>query len=300
MTRALLLARCPAKINLSLRVLGRRPDGHHELETVFQAIDLWDTLEVRPGSGLSVTSDDPSLPLDETNLVLRAALAFRERHGGGDLGAAFHLRKQIPVGGGLGGGSTDAAGALRLLTRFWEVPVPEEGRLAHAGAQGRDRYRLASENPAKLPLVRRLVSAHRDEQVLVMGQYLRQVRAIAEELGVPLLTGSTPNRERQELYSAFRQGRVRTLVLSKVANLAVDLPSAGVAIQVSGRTDGFAEACPFIVALGQPIGWTRLGTRRTAIVDVDPSFVPLGVVVVDCPDNDVIVAIAVHISRSAR
>jgi DNA excision repair protein ERCC-3 len=149
------------------------------------------------------------------------------------------------------------------------VPLPEEGRLAHARAQGRDRYRLASENPAKLPLVRRLVSAHRDEQVLVIGQYLRQVRAIAEELKAPLLTGSTPNRERQELYSAFRQGRVRTLVLSKVANMAVDLPSAGVAIQVSGAFGSRQEEAQRLGRIlrpkpgGQPAHFYSLVSRGT-------------------------------------
>jgi 4-diphosphocytidyl-2-C-methyl-D-erythritol kinase len=109
---------CPAKVNLHLEVLGKRPDGFHELRTVFQAIDLWDVLEGEPDGDLSLTCDDPSLPCDATNLVLRAARALRERLGPGP-GARLHLSKGIPAGGGLGGGSSDAAGALLLLNRLW-------------------------------------------------------------------------------------------------------------------------------------------------------------------------------------
>jgi 4-diphosphocytidyl-2-C-methyl-D-erythritol kinase len=138
MTPTSLLARCPAKVNLSLRILGRRPDGYHELETVYQAIDLWDTLEIGPGEGLSMTSDQPELPTDETNLVLRAAREFRQAHGCRGRGAVFRLRKRIPVGAGLGGGSSDAAGALRLLTRFWDRPVSEEDLRETAARVGAD------------------------------------------------------------------------------------------------------------------------------------------------------------------
>lgn len=112
------MVRCPAKVNLRLKVLGKRPDGHHELETVFQAVDLWDILEARASKEITLTCDDPSLPVDETNLVLRAARLFRERVGIEGGGAAFRLSKGIPVGGGLGGGSSDAAGALLLLARM--------------------------------------------------------------------------------------------------------------------------------------------------------------------------------------
>ncbi len=121
---ASLLARCPAKVNLSLRVLGRRADGYHELETVFQAIDLWDEIEATLAPTLSFTCDDPALPTDDSNLVVRAALRLREtlaaEH---QVGAVLHLRKRIPSGGGLGGGSSDAAGALLLLSRLWEIPA---------------------------------------------------------------------------------------------------------------------------------------------------------------------------------
>jgi len=113
-----LVARCPAKVNLGLRVLGRRPDGLHELETVFQAVNLWDRLEVRPAKKITLSCDDPTLPVDDTNLVIRAARLFQEHVGIEGGGATFQLSKKIPVGGGLGGGSSDAAGAILLLSQL--------------------------------------------------------------------------------------------------------------------------------------------------------------------------------------
>jgi 4-diphosphocytidyl-2-C-methyl-D-erythritol kinase len=98
-----------AKINWSLRITGKRPDGFHDLETVFQTISLCDELTFRPAAGLSLTCDDPSIPVDDSNLVLRAA------HLVGATDMAIDLRKRIPAGGGLGGGSSNAATTLRAL-----------------------------------------------------------------------------------------------------------------------------------------------------------------------------------------
>ena len=132
------IARCPAKINLVLRVIGRRSDGYHELDTIFQAVDLWDTLEIRPSSSLQLTCDDPRLPVDESNLVLRAARLLAERHVGGPRHAALSLRKRIPVQAGLGGGSSDAAGALMLCDQFWSLGVGREGLAELAAELGSD------------------------------------------------------------------------------------------------------------------------------------------------------------------
>ena len=98
-----------AKINWALRVTAKRDDGFHDLETVFQTISLHDELTFTPSDSLSLTCDDPTIPVDETNLVLRAARAV-----GADR-VAIHLRKRIPAGGGLGGGSSNAAATLREL-----------------------------------------------------------------------------------------------------------------------------------------------------------------------------------------
>jgi 4-diphosphocytidyl-2-C-methyl-D-erythritol kinase len=133
-----LIAQCPAKVNLTLRVLGRRPDGYHELRTVFQAVDLWDTLEAEAGRGLRLRCDPPGIAEGGTNLVLRAASALREAAGRPDLGASLVLRKRIPVGGGMGGGSSDAAGALLLLCRLWGVTLPGERIRALAARLGSD------------------------------------------------------------------------------------------------------------------------------------------------------------------
>lgn len=103
------MTRSYAKINWALRITGKRADGFHDLETVFQAISLHDELTFTPSDHLSLTCDDPSIPVDETNLVLRAARAV------GAPPVAIHLRKRIPAGGGLGGGSSNAATTLREL-----------------------------------------------------------------------------------------------------------------------------------------------------------------------------------------
>ena len=119
MSGAVLAVACPAKVNLGLRVVGRRPDGYHELDTVFQAIGLEDQLEAGPAGEFGLACDAPGVPLDETNLVLRAARLLAEWSGKRGLGASFVLRKTIPAGGGLGGGSSNAAGALLLCERLW-------------------------------------------------------------------------------------------------------------------------------------------------------------------------------------
>lgn len=98
-----------AKINWSLRVTGKRADGFHDLETVFQTISLHDELTFRPAEGLSLTCDDPTIPVDDSNLVLRAARLV------GAADVAIDLRKRIPAGGGLGGGSSNAATTLLTL-----------------------------------------------------------------------------------------------------------------------------------------------------------------------------------------
>jgi 4-diphosphocytidyl-2-C-methyl-D-erythritol kinase len=113
-----------AKINRSLRVIGVRPDGFHELRTVFQSIALHDTLTIRAVRGpLQLTCDDPHCPTDEGNLIWRAAeqvwKAARRR--GVPRDVSIHLAKRIPLRAGLGGGSSDAAAALRALGRLWRV-----------------------------------------------------------------------------------------------------------------------------------------------------------------------------------
>jgi DNA excision repair protein ERCC-3 len=118
-----------------------------------------------------------------------------------------------------------------------EVRVDMSEGISHryARADGRGRFRLASENPRKLEVVRGLVARHRSgDRVLIIGQYLDQLRVIHREIGAPMITGRTANEEREELYARFRSGDIPVLIVSKVGNFAVDLPDASVAVQVSG------------------------------------------------------------------
>lgn len=114
------------------------------------------------------------------------------------------------------------------------VPLHDDLRLPYAVAEDRHKFRIASENPVKNQIVQELVRRHPDDMILVIGQYLDQLKAIATQLGAPLITGQVPNREREDLYTQFKHGHIKVLVVSKVANFAVDLPDATVAIQVSG------------------------------------------------------------------
>jgi len=114
------------------------------------------------------------------------------------------------------------------------VTLPSAERLVYATAEPDERYRLASCTHHKIDVVRDLVDRHAGQPTLVIGQYIDQIDEIAEVLDAPVIKGETPVRERQRLYEAFRSGEVGLLVVSKVANFSIDLPSAEVAIQVSG------------------------------------------------------------------
>jgi 4-diphosphocytidyl-2-C-methyl-D-erythritol kinase len=161
-----------AKINLSLRVLGLRPDGYHELRTIFQSIALHDTLTVRVRRGpFALQCDDPGCPADETNLVWRAAQHVWAASGRRGImrGVEIRLAKRIPLQAGLGGGSSDAAAALRLFGSLWRVKEPSLREIAvRLGADvpyfleggtvlGADRgdvlYRLADHPAAWVTLV---------------------------------------------------------------------------------------------------------------------------------------------------
>ncbi|MCD4655195.1 DEAD/DEAH box helicase, partial [bacterium] len=114
------------------------------------------------------------------------------------------------------------------------IPLPTNLRMQYAIAAQREKYKVAASNPEKITILKMLIEKHKNENILVIGQYLDQLNEIAEELKAPLITGKVPNKVREELYDAFRRGQNKILVVSKVANFAIDLPTAGVAIQVSG------------------------------------------------------------------
>lgn len=114
------------------------------------------------------------------------------------------------------------------------VPMADHDRLRYVSCGTRERHRVAAENPIKSRVVRELLDNHSEDLVMVIGQFLDQLHALAKELKAPLITGATPNPERERIYADFRAGRVRVIVVSRVANFAIDLPDASVAIQVSG------------------------------------------------------------------
>ena len=123
--------------------------------------------------------------------------------------------------------------ATALCTEV-RIPLPEDERYRYAITDKRGKFRIASTNPIKASICRNLIERHKGDNILVIGQYLDQLRALAKTLKAPLITGQTSNKKREILYEAFRKGEQKLLVVSKVANFAIDLPDANVAVQVSG------------------------------------------------------------------
>ena len=114
------------------------------------------------------------------------------------------------------------------------VPLPAPRRLSYAAAGARMQFRMAAENPAKTDLVRALLERHRDDRILVMAMYVEQIKELAAAVSIPVLTGSSSQKRRDKLFAAFRNGELRCLAVSKIGSLALDLPEANVAIQISG------------------------------------------------------------------
>jgi 4-diphosphocytidyl-2-C-methyl-D-erythritol kinase len=128
----------PAKINRELRVGGLRPDGYHEIRSRVVAIDLADVIEVETGDGdLALSCEGFPVPWDESNLVVRAGRALAN-HLGRPADAAIRLKKKIPVGAGLGGGSSDAARAIALLARLWDARLTDQDLRVVAASLGSD------------------------------------------------------------------------------------------------------------------------------------------------------------------
>jgi 4-diphosphocytidyl-2-C-methyl-D-erythritol kinase len=139
----------PAKVNLTLRVLGRRDDGFHEIETLMAPITLADRLEIslRSEQSIRLTCTDPSVPSDPSNLAHRAAAAFAN-HSGLKFGVDIHIEKNIPHGAGLGGGSSDAAAVLVALDRLLTTKMPAEKLERIAAAMGSDIPFFVRSQPA--------------------------------------------------------------------------------------------------------------------------------------------------------
>ena len=114
------------------------------------------------------------------------------------------------------------------------LDLPESQEVDYAVSAARVKHRIASENPKKFEIAKALIKMYPEDKILVIGQYISQLEKIAEDLKVPIITGKTPNQERDKIYADFRAGKIHVLIVSKVANFAIDLPDASIAIQISG------------------------------------------------------------------
>ena len=114
------------------------------------------------------------------------------------------------------------------------LDLPQDKQIPYAVASQREKYKIASENELKNSIVQELIDRYPEDKILVIGQYLNQLEKLSKLLGAPIITGKTPNSERDKIYDQFRKNEIKVLVVSKVANFAIDLPDASIAIQVSG------------------------------------------------------------------
>ena len=138
----------PCKVNLLLNILGRRPDGFHELETVLHPVNLFDEIHCeRGGKGIQLTCDEPALPVDSRNLVFRAAEAFLKPHNP-RAGVRIHLQKKIPLAAGLGGGSGNAATTLLALNELFDRPLSTANLNELAASLGSDVPFFLQSRPA--------------------------------------------------------------------------------------------------------------------------------------------------------
>lgn len=148
------------------------------------------------------------------------------------------------------------------------VNLTEAERLAYATAETEERYRYCATTRTKRDVVQELVSLHAKEQILVIGQYLDQLDDLGETLGVPVIQGSTPQKDREELFQKFRTGEISCLVVSKVANFSIDLPEATIAIQVSGAFGSRQEEAQRLGRVLRPKADGR-GARFYSVVSRD-------------------------------
>lgn len=154
------------------------------------------------------------------------------------------------------------------------VTMPDQERMAYSLAEPEERYRMASTTIFKNRVVEKLVENHPDDHILIIGQYIDQIEEISEHLGVPIITGKTPVKERERLFESFRSGETPVLVVSKVANFSVDLPEAGVAIQVSGTFGSRQEEAQRLGRVLRPKGDKRTAHFYTVVTrdTVDADF----------------------------
>ncbi|CAB0500935.1 helicase [Corynebacterium diphtheriae] len=211
------------------QVVTRKTKGEYRALELFDSRDwgliIYDEVHLLPAPVFRLTSDLQS----RRRLGLTATLVREDGHEGDVFSLIGPKRYDAPWKDLETQGFIATAECTEVRTT-----MTESERMVYATAENQDRYRLAACAASKLRAVDKLVAQHAGQPTLIIGAYVDQLAEIGERLHTPVVDGSTSNKKREELFSAFRNGEITTLVVSKVANFSIDLPEAAVAIQVSG------------------------------------------------------------------
>ncbi|CAB1006378.1 helicase [Corynebacterium diphtheriae] len=211
------------------QVVTRKTKGEYRALELFDSRDwgliIYDEVHLLPAPIFRLTSDLQS----RRRLGLTATLVREDGHEGDVFSLIGPKRYDAPWKDLETQGFIATAECTEVRTT-----MTESERMVYATAENQDRYRLAACAASKLRAVDKLVAQHAGQPTLIIGAYVDQLAEIGERLHTPVVDGSTSNKKREELFSAFRNGEITTLVVSKVANFSIDLPEAAVAIQVSG------------------------------------------------------------------
>lgn len=226
---SVLCTQSPAKINLSLDILGHRGDGFHDIRSLVLGIDLADDMRFeRSDAGVvQLTCDDPDLPTDGGNLVTKAAVALADRAGHRSLGARIMLKKHIPIAAGLGGGSSNAATTLAALNHLWQLDLPAD-ELSSMGAE------LGSDVPLFFALPSAVISGR--------GEIVRPVSLRWSGWVLLVFAGRTVSTK--DVYAAWSSGHTPTDVQDRWREIAV----AETADQVARLCSNDLEQAVFRIA----------------------------------------------------
>ena len=286
--------RVPAKVNLQLSVGGPRPDGFHDIATVFHAVTLYDDVTALPGDHLTVSTEGEGadqVPVDDSNLAMRAAHALAE-HTGVAAKAHIHIHKGIPVAGGMAGGSADAAGALLALDRLWNTRLDRDDLQSLAASIGSDvPFALVGHSAVGLGRGERLTPAlarGRFHWVFAFGQSGLSTPAVYNELD-RLRDGSVQAEPRvsETLMAALRSGDALALgralsndmqraAVSLVPDLAMTLDIGDEYGALGSIVCGSGPTCAFLArdqehALDLAVALTASGTCRSVKTVTGPA-----------------------------